>query len=313
MVGAVIGPVGVAVVAAVLVVAWQMAEDRGLRIPILGPLAEATERCVAALVGLIVPLCVFGVAFLILEPAGVPIAVPAGLAAAAFVGAGVFRRWRDRHGDVDRALVGFRPRRGVSARRIDALHEEGWRLLAERRYTDAAAVYREAAELGDVDAMVNLANILTDELDLSDEGERWYRRAIELGSTTAAENLALQRLDEDRVEEARELFELARRGGDSAGYLGLARIAFEQGELERARGLLEIAILEGDLDAYGPLGDVLVGMNRDQEAEQRLREGLAAGAKGAAAVLAQLLRTAGRDDEADALLGCEHAEPWPPE
>jgi tetratricopeptide (TPR) repeat protein len=154
------------------------------------------------------------------------------------------------------------PRRDAVERKIEDAHARGWVALKRRRFEEAASAYREAAELGDLDAMVSLANILSDELNSSDEGERWYRRAIESGSTTAAENLALQRLNEDRVEEARELFELARRRGDSAGYLGLADIAAEEGQLERARSLSEIAIMEDELDAYGPLGRVLAAMGQ---------------------------------------------------
>jgi TPR repeat protein len=312
----VFGALGVTIAVIVLVIAWQLAEDRGLRIPILGALADLTERWVLALAGAVVPLAVFGFAYLLLEPKGVAFAVPVALAVFAAAAPGVVRRWREHRDGQRRAPARSLPNRRRRATRLDSIHEEGWRLLGEHRYGAAAALYRQAAELGDVDAMVNLANLLADELGRSSDAESWYRRAIDGGNALAAVNLALLMLDQDRVEEARELFEFARRGGEPAGYIGLAHVAFENDELERARALLEIAVMEGDLDAYAPLGEVLVSMDRDAEAEQRLREGLAAGARGAAHMLARVLRVAGRNDEADALRDTSPTAPenrWPPE
>ena len=207
-------------------------------------------------------------------------------------------------------------RRYAIERQIEDAHSRGWEALKRRRFEQSASAYREAAELGDADAMVNLANILADESGLPDEAERWYSDAIEAGHTTAAVNLGLLRLHQGRVEEARELFDQARRSGDTEGYVRLAEVAVEEGELERAQGLLEIAVMENDLEAYAPLGDVLARMGREDDAERRLREGLALGARDVTLVLVDVLRAVGRDDEADELCAgrdVEDAERWPPE
>jgi uncharacterized protein HemY len=285
----------------VVVCLSEAAEARGIRVPILGRIFELLAEAMWRLWLLLIALTIVAIALVVaFDASGVPIvAWLAGVVALVAVVA-VARRVFDWRFDGLVRRSDRTHRRYPVERRIEDAHSEGWEALKRRRFEQAASAYREAADLGDVDAMVNLANILSDELDSSDEAERWYRRAIQAGSTTAAENLALQRLDEDRVEEAQKLFELARRGGDSAGYIGLADIAVDEGELERARALLEIAIIEGELDAYCRLGDVLASLGRDAEAEQRLREGLALGAKGVTPVLAQLLRTARRDDEASA-------------
>lgn len=102
----------------------------------------------------------------------------------------------------------------------DERHAEAWRLLNAQEYEAAARLYRELAEPGDMVAMINLANILCDSLGEPEEAVRWYQRAIDLGSTAAAENLGMLYLDEGRTEDAREMFELARTRGGTTRYLG---------------------------------------------------------------------------------------------
>lgn len=300
-----IGFLATVLFAVVVVVVCEMAEDRGIRIPVLEPVARLVDSVIWWLLRFSVPLVGLAIVVLGFEPRGVVLAaVVCGWAA---VGAAPA---------VVRFARSAAPRGGeATARHLDRLHRDGWQRLRQRDYEHAATAYQEAAELGDADAMVNLANLLSDELGEPVAAEHWYRRAVDAGSAIAAENLGLMCTDQGRLDDARELFRLATERGSTGGYAGLAKIEVDRGEFERARVLLEIALMEHDVYAYAPLGEVLLLMDRAQEAEDRLREGTDRGAPGAATVLAWLLRETGREDEAAALRGridLEAAQSWPP-
>jgi hypothetical protein len=89
-----VGPtVATALIVLVVGVAVQMAEDRGVRIPVLSAVDDALERSSKAVAALVGPLCVAGVVYLILDPVGVAFAIPAGVAMSLYAGLGILQ-WR---------------------------------------------------------------------------------------------------------------------------------------------------------------------------------------------------------------------------
>ena len=72
--------------------AVQGAEARGVRVPIVSAVDDALERSTRVVAIVVLPLCVAGVVYLMLDdPTGPTLAIPAGVAAAIYAGLGVRR------------------------------------------------------------------------------------------------------------------------------------------------------------------------------------------------------------------------------
>jgi hypothetical protein len=137
----------------------------------------------------------------------------------------------------------------------NALYESG---LAERRAghtAKAMAVFRQAAELGDVRAMLEVAEEGLD--NDNGDSERWFRKAAELGDPTAMLNMGAMYQLGNHVKEdyaqAASWYKLAADKGNSSAMYNLGRM-YERGNgvaknLAKAKELYQKAASKGNSDA----------------------------------------------------------------
>ncbi|MFJ7151080.1 tetratricopeptide repeat protein [Streptomyces sp. NPDC100445] len=95
-----------------------------------------------------------------------------------------------------------------------------------------------------------------------EEAKRQYRKAIELGYTKAATNLANLLSNEECFEEAEELYLMAVANGDSKAQSGLAHTYRMTRRFSSAITLLRRLISDGNIAAYREMGRVQEDMGR---------------------------------------------------
>jgi hypothetical protein len=133
--------------------------------------------------------------------------------------------------------------------KIDRLFNSADEAWEDGDLAKAAKLFREAAELGDVAAMLNVGYFLDEGLGVkSDKSEAmtWYRRAYDLGDSSAANNIAILHREQNDQAGAVEWFEKAAELGDGDAHVELARIHLDGLGVpvseEKAREYLEKAL-----------------------------------------------------------------------
>ena len=125
--------------------------------------------------------------------------------------------------------------------------------------------YQEAADAGDTDAMNNLGNLLSDQLDPPDlAGARhWYQQAADAGHTDAMNNLGnllSDQLDPPDLAGARHWYQQAADAGHTDAMNNLGNLLSDQldpPDLAGARHWYQQAADAGHTDAMNNLGNLL--------------------------------------------------------
>jgi TPR repeat protein len=141
-----------------------------------------------------------------------------------------------------------------------------WALVQRRRAEqEAEREYRAAAEAGDIEAMVELGELLFDEN--RQEAQRWLRTAAE-----ADHNIAMSLLALALGAENAEAWEWGRRAVESNDPVAMHNFAFLQEEVTEAERWARIAAQTGFTPAMVYLGDVLAQQGKTAEAEAWYRK-----------------------------------------
>jgi TPR repeat protein len=230
-------------------------------------------------------------------------------------------------GDAETAEIWLR--RAVAGDDAEAMSNLGV-LLAERADdTEAEALFQRAIELGNQDPIANLANLLTkrgalleaeglvkrwaedgnvDAMSVygslllrrgADEAEEWLHRAADGGEPTAAGNLGMLRVRQERLDDAVPLLERALTADIPEFTAALGAILVQRGEPEQGEPHLRSAAAAGSLEAATNLGLFVAGRGKNQEALVWLRRAAQEGHLEAIANLGGLLALTGEVVEAE--------------
>lgn len=192
--------------------------------------------------------------------------------------------------------------------RIECERAADWRLMVAVGCEQFDAGHLEesletflcAVSHGETWASINVGNTYW-ALDRLRDAEEWYLRAIDLGDTDAIFNLALVR---ERLgysaDDVRKLLVRAAQGGDISATIELAFLLREQGDERAGMELLDSVAQESDL-ATGIAACWRWDATGDLALEPALRRGASA-YESARVDLAELLVRTGRGTEATALL-----------
>lgn len=144
--------------------------------------------------------------------------------------------------------------------RIVQLFEDADDAWEGGRLEEAARLFREAADMGEPAAMLNIGYFYDEGLGVAEdkaEAMRWYKQAYELGEAGAASNIAVLHRETGDQAATLEWFSRAAKMGDGDAHLEVAKI-YLAGEgvpvdRETARQHLEAAVgavnlLEDDED-----------------------------------------------------------------
>ncbi|RKQ87307.1 HAD superfamily hydrolase (TIGR01509 family)/HAD superfamily hydrolase (TIGR01549 family) [Solirubrobacter pauli] len=164
------------------------------------------------------------------------------------------------------------------------------------------ARYREAIDVGDVAAWVRLGDLLANLDGREDEAAAAYRTAVEADVPGALGELVQFLFEEERFDEAAELFAAGAGRGEAVALHGLGVVRERQGAVGEAETLLRQAIDAGEPNAHATLARLLSAQFRDDEAAQHFRAGARAGDEYSLIWITLHLRDTGRGDEAEALL-----------
>lgn len=109
-----------------------------------------------------------------------------------------------------------------------ALYVEGMAAASRGDYEGAVARYREAADLGSIDAMAS-AGDLTSEMGRLEESGAWYERAAEAGHPVGMFNVAIAAVQRGDRASATGWFQRAAEAGNVEGFAALTQLASEDG------------------------------------------------------------------------------------
>ncbi|WP_218059672.1 tetratricopeptide repeat protein [Thioclava sp. SK-1] len=149
----------------------------------------------------------------------------------------------------------------------------------------AAQYFRKAAELGDVWALFNLADLHLQGLGVSQNPQKalgLYRRAAEHGLAKAQNMLGIfyetgQHVSQD-LDRACDLFDAAAKGGDCWGFFNLGRLFLAEAQHEAAQGAFRASLAVGYPGYWHVLADRLAG--HDDPALVRIGDTARAAARG---------------------------------
>ena len=161
------------------------------------------------------------------------------------------------------------------------------------RYCYAILLYRHAADAGDRDAAMRLAELLKKRGEL-DEAEQILRARVDAGDGYAAERLAILLADRGDLDELRARAD----AGDEDAAERLAILLADRTDLDELRARANA----GDGYAAMRLAELLKKRGELDEAEQILRARVDAADGYAAELLAELLADRGELDEAEQIL-----------
>lgn len=164
------------------------------------------------------------------------------------------------------------------------------------------ARYREAIDVGDVAAWVRLGDLLANLDGREDEAVAAYRAAVEADVPGALGDLVQFLFDEERYDEAGQLFAAGAARGEAVALHGLAVVREKQGAVGEAETLLRQAIDAGEPNAHATLARLLSAQFRDEEAARHFADGARAGDEYSLIWTTLHLRDTGRGDEAETLL-----------
>jgi tetratricopeptide (TPR) repeat protein len=184
------------------------------------------------------------------------------------------------------------------------------------RDDDAFAAFQAAAAAGDLEARLNVANMLADHYDRPDEALAVYRESIEAGDARALteSGTVLARLE--RTEEATEQLRQAIDAGEPNAHLPLGRLLEEAGDIEAATAEFQRAVDAEVAGSWAELAAVTADAGDEDAAEEFLRAGVAHNDAWSYRALGLVLFDQGQLDEAEALftdaLERGHTEVWLP-
>lgn len=141
---------------------------------------------------------------------------------------------------------------------LAAAHSSG---TTDAERSEAAGLYRRAADMGDIDSMCVLASILRNGTGVPVDkpgAAELYRRAADLGDMGAQYDLAFmldsgEGIPMDRAE-AERYFRMSADQGDTDACLCIGGILYERGDYGGAEGYFLSAAMKGDVKAQYNLG-----------------------------------------------------------
>lgn len=199
----------------------------------------------------------------------------------------------------------------VAARSLSPLRSVGMMAIECGDLPSAAQWFRLVADTGDVEALVQLADLVGEE-----ESELLLRQAADADHSGALIRLARACEEQGGIVEAGLLYRRAANAGDTQALRILARRSTQAGDWARAEQLYREAIAAGDTLAVLSLASVREELGDDVGAEQLLRDAAEAGENEA------LISLAWKRCEANDWAAAEHLlqqaaargypEPWLP-
>lgn len=177
-----------------------------------------------------------------------------------------------------------------------------WWRKADRSAGRREAELRRAAELGDAEAMVALADLISSGGPSREENEdeRWYRSAAEVGHPRALAVITTRLRVRGEDVEAERWLRRAVEAIDVPFFLvELGELLAARGELDEAEYWYRRAADGGHVTAMSHLGSLLVATGRTGEAEQWYRLAAGFGSTSAMVDLALLLVHRGETAEAE--------------
>lgn len=113
---------------------------------------------------------------------------------------------------------------------IDRLFNAGDEAWEDGDEAKAFGFFKQAADLGDIAAMLNVGYFLDEGLGVKADkaaARDWYRKAYDLGDASAANNLAILCREQDDLAGAADWFQKAAELGDGDAHVELAKIHLE--------------------------------------------------------------------------------------
>jgi hypothetical protein len=150
---------------------------------------------------------------------------------------------------------------------IDRLFNAGDEAWEDGDEAKAFGFFKQAADLGDIAAMLNVGYFLDEGLGVKADkaaARDWYRKAYDLGDASAANNLAILCREQDDLAGAADWFQKAADLGDGDAHVELAKIHLEglgvAPDAAKAREHLEAALAlpvdngedDGEIDVDQP-------------------------------------------------------------
>ena len=150
---------------------------------------------------------------------------------------------------------------------IDRLFNAGDEAWEDGDEAKAFGFFKQAADLGDIAAMLNVGYFLDEGLGVKADkaaARDWYRKAYDLGDASAANNLAILCREQDDLAGAADWFQKAAELGDGDAHVELAKIHLEglgvAADSTKAREHLEAALAlpvdngedDGEIDVDQP-------------------------------------------------------------
>ena len=164
---------------------------------------------------------------------------------------------------------------------IDRLFNAGDDAWEDGDETKAFELFKQAAELGDIAAMLNVGYFLDEGLGVRVDKAAamdWYRKAYDLGDASAANNIAILCREKNDLPGAADWFAKAAELGDGDALVELAKINVEgQGvpaDAAKARAYLEQALAlpvdNGDDDGSIDVDQPFISLAGHEEAVEML-------------------------------------------
>ncbi|GAA3620649.1 hypothetical protein GCM10022223_41900 [Kineosporia mesophila] len=183
---------------------------------------------------------------------------------------------------------------------LDDVYERACALAEADQHPEAAALFRQAAELGHRHAWLALGNSLGS-LGRHAEAVDAYRAAAEMGDPDAFLNLGIHHEELQGWASAEVAYRHAETAGDARAILALGDLWRWHGDPAAAKDLLQKAASRGDAYSAGYLGVWLRDEDSTADVEALLRQGADVD-DDARSDLAWILRARGHFDEAENLL-----------
>ncbi|MFC7245229.1 tetratricopeptide repeat protein [Catellatospora aurea] len=189
-----------------------------------------------------------------------------------------------------------------------ALYAQATQLESTNQREQAIAVYRQAAQAGSADAMLDLGVLLYEEGD-HDEAESWLRTCIAAGGPSlksrplmAHHHLAVQLAAHGELDEAEQLYREAAQAGNHGSANNLSTLLRRRGHVKEAARWLMRAAKAGNANAAFTIGAEALKSGNRARGEAWLRRSVEDGSSLAFAVLVVELARQGRTAEVQQLM-----------
>ncbi|MFE5492595.1 tetratricopeptide repeat protein, partial [Streptomyces virginiae] len=187
----------------------------------------------------------------------------------------------------------------------DSAESLAWFLESTGERAQAASVLRSAIAAGAPGLELQLADLLSEQGDASEEAERWYRAALERGLPGAGNNFGCFLSDIGRNLEAESVLQQAVQSRDFLASGNLGKLYFDLGDYESARNWLTQALSGGNYNSLPYLAMVEVELGDSKAAQRHALQAMERGVEGA--LLAHAVSVAASPDTSPAEI-CEAFE-----